>query len=393
MTANHLAPATQRRAPRHILYLFDQLRNLDGGAERSLLKTVQLLPPDRYRASIVTFCRPENIRFLNQFPCPIHLLPIERAFGWSSLKFAFLLRDLIHCQQVSIVQTFFASSDLLGGAVARLSGCPVLISSRRDMGFLRQPKHRIGYRLIASSYDRVHTVSDAVRDYTIEHDHVAPEKVVTIPNGVDTDRIAEHFDPGFRARHGLQDASHVIADVGSIKPVKGYEVLIRAAGVVCKQFPKAVFVIAGPVQNIPYFEQLQALIQSLGLEQNLKFLGNVDPVYPLLHASDVFCHLSLTDGLSNAMLEGMATGLPCVISNVGGNPEVVEDGRSAFVVPPADHVQAADRLLALLFDQERRQSMGARSRQIIEEKFTARHMVRQFVALYDQLLQDRHAQG
>jgi glycosyltransferase involved in cell wall biosynthesis len=383
------APAEPSRPPRHILYLFDQLRNLDGGAERSLLKTVQLLPPDRYRASIATFCRPEDVRFLNLFPCPIHLLPLERAYGWNSVKVALLLRDIIQCEQVSVVQTFFASSDLLGGAVARLSGCPALISSRRDMGFQRQRKHRIGYRLMASAYDRVHTVSDAVRDYTIQHDRVDPSKVVTIPNGVDTERIAQHFDPEYRSRHGLEDASHVIVDVGSIKPVKGYEVLVRAAELVHRQFPKAVFVIAGPVQNIPYFGELQRLIQSLGLDRNVKFLGNVDPVYPLLHASDIFCHLSLTDGLSNAMLEAMATGLPCVISRVGGNPEVVEDGRSAFVVPPSDHVQAADRLVALLSDQAQRQRMGARSREIIQDTFTAEHMVQRFVALYDQVLDSK----
>jgi glycosyltransferase involved in cell wall biosynthesis len=183
----------------------------------------------------------------------------------------------------------------------------------------------------------------------------------------------------------------VIADVGSIKPVKGYEVLIRAADLVRRKFPKAVFAIAGPVQNVPYFEQLQSLIQSLGLEQNVKFLGNVDPVYPLLHASDVFCHLSLTDGLSNAMLEAMATGLPCVISRVGGNPEVVEDGQSAYVVPPEDHLQAAERLIALLSDRALRQNMGTRSRQIIDEKFTAERMVQRFVSLYDQLLNDQNA--
>ena len=352
-STDHKQPhAAAARTPHHILYLFDQLRNLDGGAERSLLKTVQLLPPDRYRASIATFCRPDEVRFLSRFPCPVHRLPLKRAYGWDSIKVGLLLRDIIQCERVSIVQTFFASSDLLGGAVARLSGCPVVISSRRDMGFQRERKHHIGYRLMASSYDRVHTVSEAVRDYTIRHDRVDPNKVVTIPNGVDTERIAQHFDPEFRSRHGLRDASHVIVDVGSVKPVKGYEVLVRAAELVRRKFPKAVFVIAGPVQDIPYFDQLQGLVKSLGLESNVKFLGNLDPVYPLLHASDIFCHLSLTDGQSNAMLEAMATGLPCVISRVGGNPEVVEEGGSAYVVPPSDHGQAADRLLALLSDPD-----------------------------------------
>lgn len=374
------------RPPRHILYLFDQLKNLDGGAERSLLKTIQLLPPDRYQASIATFCRPDDVRFLSYFPCPVHLLPLRSSIGWETLRAALLIRDIIHCEKVSIVQTFFASSDLLGGAVARLSHCPVLISSRRDMGFQRTLKHRIGYRLLASAFDRVHTVSDAVRDYTIQHDRVPAERVITIPNGVDTERISAAFDPDFRAKYGLSGASHVICDVGTVKPVKGYDVLLRAAAIVKNRFPHAMFAIAGPVQDQAYYLRLQELATELGIVGTVKFLGKVDPAYPLLHASDIFCHLSLTDGLSNALLEAMATGLPTVISRVGGNPEVVEDETNGFLTSAGDHTQAAGRLLQLLEDTGLRRKMGERSRTIIEERFTAGQMVKQFVELYDKLL-------
>ncbi len=377
------------RQPRHVLYVFDHLRNLDGGAERSLLKIVQLLPSDRYCASIATFCRPADVRFLSQFPCPIYMLPLKRSYGWRSLQVARLLRDIIQCEQVSVVQTFFASSDLWGGAVARLSGAPVLISSRRDMGFQRQMKHRLAYRVMGPMFDQVHTVSDAVRNYTILQDRLPSDKVISIPNGVDTDSLARHFDPGFRARHGLEDASHLIVDVGSVKAVKGYDVLIRAAAMVCARFPRAVFAIAGALQDLAYYDQLRALISRLGLTNNIRFLGHVDPAFSLLQSSDVFCHLSRTDGLSNALLEAMAAGLPCVLTRVGGNPEVVEDGRSGFLVAPGDPENSAGRVLELLRNFEMRRRMGERGSALIQERFTANHMVNRLVALYDELLRGK----
>jgi glycosyltransferase involved in cell wall biosynthesis len=348
-----------------------------------------MLPPDKYRASIVTFCRPTDVGFLREFPCPVYLLPLRRTYDWRSLQVARLLRDIIQCEQVSVVQTFFESSDLWGGAVARLSGCPVLISSRRDMGFQRQLKHRIAYRLMAPMFDRVHTVSDAVRDYTIRQDRMPPEKVVSIPNGVDMETVARDIDPHFRSRHGLEDASHLIVDIGSVKRVKGYDVLVRAAAIVCRQFPQAVFAIAGAQRDPAYVQELRDLIGSLGLDRNVRFLGHLEPAFSLLHASDVFCHLSRTDGLSNALLEAMACGLPCVLTRVGGNPEVVEDGRSGFVVSPDDPEESARHLLDLLGNADMRREMGGRGRQLISESLTAGHMVNRLVELYDGLLSSK----
>jgi glycosyltransferase involved in cell wall biosynthesis len=383
---NNPASGKSPQRTRHVLYIFDHLQNLDGGAERSLLKLVQLLPPERYQASIATFCRPPDLRFLTRFPCPVHLLPLKRSYGWRSLHIARLLRDIIQCEQVSVVQTFFASSDLWGGAVARLSGCPVLISSRRDMGFQRDFKHRLAYRLMAPMFDQIHTVSEAVRDYTILQDRAAENKVVSVPNGVDMENVTRNIDPDFRLRHGLKSASHVIVDVGSVKPVKGYDVLIRTAAIVCREFPKAVFVVGGAQPDARHYSELQALVENLGLATNFRFLGAIDPPYSLLHSSDIFCHLSRTDGLSNALLEAMATGLPCVLTRVGGNPEVVEHGVNGLLVPPGDPEAAAVELLELMRNPQLRRLFGERNRTLVRQRFTAEHMVHRMVALYDRLL-------
>jgi glycosyltransferase involved in cell wall biosynthesis len=320
----------------------------------------------------------------------VHVFPLDGAFNWRSFKVAVKLRQLIRSERVSIVQTFFSTSDLWGGPIAKLSGCPVLVSSRRDMGFDRTTKHRIAYRLLAPLFDRVHTVSGAVREFTVREDRVRPDKVITIPNGVDVERIPPPRDRAFaRAAYGLDEASHLIVDVGTVKPIKGFDVLVRTAAVVCREFPNAVFLIVGQISQDGYMSELRNLIGSLGLARNIRFTNRSELVFRLLQMCDVFCHLSRSDGLSNALLEAMACGLPCVVSRVGGNPEVVEEGRSGFVVPSEGHEMAADRILTLLRFPDRACKMGNRGRQIVERNYTAEGMVRRLVALYDELLRER----
>ena len=106
--------------PRHVLFLFDQLCNLDGGAERSLLKITRLLP-SRYKSSIVTFSESKDPSFLSNFRCPVRIIPLQKAIGWKSLNAALELRRYIKGERVSVVQTFFETSDLWGATVAGMS--------------------------------------------------------------------------------------------------------------------------------------------------------------------------------------------------------------------------------------------------------------------------------
>jgi glycosyltransferase involved in cell wall biosynthesis len=371
--------------PRHVLFLIDQLESLQGGAERALFKMTQMLAPDRYRATVVILNEPGDRSCLSRFSCPVEVLGISRAYNWGALRAAWKLSRMIRDQNVSLVQTFFESSDLWGGPIAKLSGCPVLISSRRDMGFRRSRLHHAAYRLYGPLFDCVHAVSDAVRDYTIRHDRMDPSKVITIPNGVDPELVPRRSTAAdLKARFGLDSASHRIVDVTTIRRVKGIDVLIRAASIVCRDLPCAVFLVAGSVLEEEHFAELKQLVAALGLDQNFRFLGGVEDVFPLLGSCQAFCHLSRNDGMSNAVLEAMACGLPCVVSRCGGNPGVVEE--SGFVVEIEDADSAADRLLYLLRNPEDALRRGERARQIVTEKFSAEAMVRDFMNLYDALL-------
>jgi glycosyltransferase involved in cell wall biosynthesis len=372
-----------------VLYVIDQLCTL-GGAERILLKTIRLLPKERYTCSLATFKINSNLPVFGDFPCPLHVFPLSRTYDLRALETAWRLRDLVQSERVQIVHTFFETSDLWAGTIAKLSGCPVLISSRRDMGILRSAKHRLAYRVCNRLFDEVHTVSEEVRKYCVERDGIRPEKVVTLYNGVDLQRIdATPAAHGLRSQLGLAETTPIVATVANIRRVKGIDTLIRAAADVIRTVPSAIFLIIGEFTEGEHYRSLQQLALDLGVAGNVRFLGPADNVISLLKACTAFCMLSRSEGLSNAVLEAMACALPCVVTRVGGNPELIENDRNGFLVDCDDSAAAAEALVRILQQSRTARSMGIDSRAVIEKKFTTDTMMNNLVRSYERLIDCR----
>ena len=369
----------------HVLYLIDRLQSTAGGAEGAVQKLCNFLPSDRYRCSVATLWAGDGV--VEQFPCPVHVLPLRNMHGWTALRYGLALSRLLRKERVEIVHTFFPTSDLWGGLIATLSGCPILVSSRRDMGILRSRKHRVPYRLLNPLFDQVQAVSDKVREFCISQDHLPPERVVTVHNGIDL-AVIDAEPVGHRnSAFGLDQDSPVVITVANPRFVKGIDILVRAAALVRKQLPDTLFVLIGdyPYEK-SYRQDVLALAKRLGVEDGVRFLGQRDDVCSLLKASDLFCLPSRSEGMSNALLEAMACRLPCVATDVGGNSEVVVDGETGFLVPSEQPDTLAARIVAILRDKKLAKRMGQIGRRVVESKFTVQHMVRRLALLYDDLL-------
>jgi glycosyltransferase involved in cell wall biosynthesis len=381
-----LADAQSR--PIHVLFLIDHLM-ARGGGESNLLKVVQLMPPEIVRCSVATFRVKPEIRRL--FPVPVHVLPFRRVYDFQALRSGLKLRRLIHEEKIDIVQTYFETSNLWGGLVAKLSGA-ILVSSRRDLGILRAAKHHLAYRFVNRITDRVLAVSEEVRRFCIDQDRLSPEHVSVIYNGVDFEQVAA----ARKEASPLADAEwarsgRIVTCVANIRQVKGIDVLVHAAKKVCAEMPDAMFVILGDCSPFPYVIEIRSLVRSMGLEKNFQFLNFVENPLPTLKASSVFCLLSRSEGFSNALLEAMACGVPPVVTQVGGNPEAIRDGENGFLVPVEDANIAADRILELLRDPARARRMGALAQSTVEARFSANTMIQQLIDLYHELLAKRKA--
>jgi len=374
-----IASASQAGLP-HILLVLDQFGKTLGGGERIVLKLAELLPHYGYRASILTFSAHPESAALKSPPCPIYLLPLHSTYDLTAIRGAFELRRFLKREKIQIVQTFFESSDIWAGLVTKTMSRAKLVWARRDMGILRTRKHQLAYRLMAGAPDAVFAVSEQVRRHSIEVDRIDPARVLTIYNGLNLD------DWNTASRPAKAPGECLVTTVGNIRRVKGHDVFIRAAAVVVQQFPKASFSIAGDVLEPGYFTELQTLVQDLNLANHLRFDGGVTNLRQHLATADIFVLPSRSEGFSNAIVEAMATSLPVVATDVGGNAEAVKDGISGFLVPSDDPGALSAAILLLLSDPLRAKAMGAAGRTLAAERFTTEAMMKRIVGVFRTLL-------
>ena len=364
----------------HILLVLDQFPKALGGGERIALRLARLLPRYGYRVSILTFFVHSESVGLIEPPCAIFLLPITKTYDLNAVVGALALRQFLKEHKVDLVHTFFESSDIWAGLVTKAMSKSKLVWSRRDMGILRTRKHHIAYRLMASVPDAVFAVSEQVRKHCIEVDKIDPERVQTVYNGLDL------YDWNIRAAAPLRKGSQVITSVGNIRRVKGHDILVRAAAIVVKRFPQALFTIGGDVLEPEYFAELQRLVAQFALSGCFHFVGPVTNLPKHLATADIFVLPSRSEGFSNAIVEAMAASIPVVATDVGGNAEAVESGVTGFVVPSQDVEAMANAIMKLLSDPRAAVVMGAAGRDLAGRKFTTEAMMQVVTRTFARLL-------
>ena len=190
--------------------------------------------------------------------------------------------------------------------------------------------------------------------------------------------------PDREMRHLPSTGREVVVGVASrLVPIKGIAFAIRALASLRRDVPQMRLEIAGAG---PEQDALRREAHALGVGDVVTFLGWQTSVWPLLGRWDVFVQPSLDEGFGMAALEAMAAGVPVIGTRAGGLPELIEDGSTGYVVPPADVAALAGRLRDLSIDAGRRRAMGAAGRVRAQKRFSADRMSAEFVEIYDELL-------
>lgn len=364
----------------HVLLVVDQLPETLGGGERVVLKIASELPKYGFRVSILTFFIHPNSTAVRKAPCPIYLLPMDRALDLHTLRAAFELRQFIVQHDVRIVQTFFESSDLWAGFVAKVLTRAKVIWSRRDMGILRTRKHNIAYRCMACVPDVVFAVSEQVRRHCIDSDGMEASRVETIYNGLNAE------DWFLKRTRNHDHLTPLITAVGNIRRVKGHDIFIQAAAEISARFPDARYCIVGDVLEPAYFEELTLLVERLGLGERFSIQSQVCNLREHLAEADIFVLPSRSEGFSNAIIEAMATSLPAVATRVGGNAEAIVDGVTGILVPTEDPSALARAVMKLISDPDLGRAMGAAGREAVVMKFSTGMMMKNITATYERLI-------
>lgn len=287
---------------------------------------------------------------------------------------------IISAHQVQIVQAYLLQMNVCGAIAARRKGIPAVASVRgRAYDFDR--RWRLwAYRLLARSGVTFTTPSEDLRAALIRAARLPSDCVLAIHNGVDVASLARGFE---RSDDADLPAGYRIGYVGRLDRRKGLEQLLEAMVIIADHIPGARLIIIG---DGPLRPELEAQRRALGISDRVAFLGHRADATALLPRLDAFVQPSLSEGLSNSLLEAMAAGLPIVATDIGANSEVVSHGRSALLVPPgrpealAEAVVELHRCPGLSADLAR----GARER--VRARFDLRRSAERYLELYCALL-------
>jgi len=236
-------------------------------------------------------------------------------------------------------------------------------------------------RLLASCTHRLAAVCGHSAELFSAKTGIPLRRFEVLHNGVDTLRFAPPADrSASKAALGIPAEELLILTVASLTPVKDHCSLVEAISRLppSKKFAlRFLFLGEGPSRP-----QLERQIEALGLKQQILLPGNTDRVADYLAAADVFVLPSRLEGMSNAVLEAMASGLPVVARAVGGNPELVVDGETGFLCPPDDIANLSAAIGRLATDTDLRQRMGRAARRRVEEVFSIDAMMSAYASFY-----------
>ena len=292
-----------------------------------------------------------------------------------------------------VVHTHTSKGGFVGRAAARLARTPVILHTAHGFAFHESSSRRsVRFytaleRLAARWSDRVITVSNFHRDWALRLRIAGPGKIVAIRNGISPERVKATVDRhDVRAALGIDDGALVVTSVARLASQKGLEALIQAMRSVTETYPAARLVLVG---DGPLRESLGELSRSLGLSDEVHFLGFRSDVGDILNASDIVVAPSLREGLSIAILESMALGKPTVASDIGSNLELITDGSNGLLVPPEDPEPLTAAILRLLAEPGWAEQLGASARARFEHEFTEDMMKRAVWELYRVLLSEK----
>ena len=292
---------------------------------------------------------------------------------------------LIRRERPNIVHTHLFKSDLHGRLAARWSGVPVVVTTahNNDAWAQRAPLGAL-YGVTARLADRVIAVSDEVREYQIQYTHVAPEKIITIDNGVDTRRFEGQDAAGraLRAEFGFAADAPLVGIIGRLSLQKDHALFLQAAAHIRDELPAARFLIVG---DGALRTELTAQAAALGLSEAVIFTGLRSDIPAVLAALDLLVFSSQWEGLPVTLLEGMAARKAIVSTAVGGVPGVVKDGESALLVPPADAQALAQACLRVLREPALKDCLGAAAFERVRARYSLEAMLKRTTDLYEEL--------
>jgi glycosyltransferase involved in cell wall biosynthesis len=361
--------------PQSVLLMARQLDQ--GGSERQLAEMAKALDRSLFSPHVGAF-RPDGLRWreLESAGIPLIHFPVPSI---TSVKGAFAIAGYVRRHGIRLVHTFDTPANVYGVPSARMAGAPVVLSSQRAHRDLA-PRFRYLLRLTDLLADGIVVNCEFIRRHLMEDEGVPARRIHLCHNGVDVDV----FHALGRCRpEALSDASLVVGVVCALRPEKGLTALLEAFALVRARQAGMKLAIVG---SGACAEELHARAAALGILQDCVFQPAVSNVAPWLRGIDIFVLPSLTEALSNSLMEAMSCGCCVVASRVGGNPELVADSETGLLFDRGDVSGLALALNRLIDQPSWRAELGCNASRLMRRSFRLDLAARRVEEVYAALL-------
>ncbi len=361
---------------------------LPGGTEMALLRLLQHLDPRRYDLRVACL-RGEPV-LAPEFEAAGFPVVAIGTRGTVDPAALWRLVRLVRRDRIDLVHTQMDLADYYGTCAARLGGARAVVTTKQNADDFRQQRTWKRYpflvleRLAYEAADATIVVSEGLARFLENVEHLPRRRMVVVGNGVDPDIGGRA--PGraeARAAIGADGQAPVIGTVGRLAPQKGQVHLLRAFGRLLVDHPGALLVIAG---EGPERARLEDEARRAGIDGRVIFLGHRRDVPAILASLDLFVLPSLWEGLPQALLEAMAMSIPVVAARAVGVEDVVTDGATGLIVPPADPVALAAAMQRLIGTPGLAAQLGAAARRSVVENFSLAAGAARVDAVYRRVL-------
>jgi len=356
-----------------------------GGTQRHLQQVLHLLDPDRFEARVFTLRPGGDVEDeLRATGVEVQSLCLgTRLTSPRSLRAIVGAARELRRQRIDVVHGYQWRPALVGSIAGRMAGVRLVLASKRSLTGSDRAA-RVAWRRIAWLAETVVVNAEALR---LEGELLGMQTSwVLHQNGVDTERFdVGPADAAAKRALGLDPERPVVGTVGRLEGRKGQDQLLTATATMVARAngraPQVIIVGDGPTR-----QALESQARELGISESVRFLGGQADVRPALRAMDVFVLPSREEGMSNAILEAMAAARPVVATDVGGNGEILADGRTGVLVPGGDCDAMATAILALVHDGDSGRRLGSAAREDVTARFGARASVARLERLYEERL-------
>ncbi len=354
-----------------------------GGAETVVLNLASQLDRSRFR-SVVLLTREDWLsQRLRERDVPTFFVDSR---AWYDLRLPLGMARLIRKEKVDLIHSHLPGQNFYSCVVGRLTGCKTIATYHGAIELSRSRGLRGAIQLgwVRRSADAVVVVCDHIGQM-LRNAAFPAEKIVRIYNGISVDKFQVPADGRLRRELALRNGAKLVGMVANLRETKGYEFFIQAARKVSDTMPETRFVAVGDMDPV-IAKPLLGSIERLGLQDRFIFLGFRSDVPEILSDLDVFVLCSVSEGFPLVMLEAMAAAKPVVVTRSGGPQEIVEDGCTGVLVPPADPGALAEKICELLANPERAAALARTARAKVESTFTLEKMIRDYECLYERLM-------